>query len=93
MVASLKISQKSKIKSLKACKILKKILEDFEPKATHKKTEAMKKNIYQKPAMRVVKIQHQQHLLAGSVRTLSTNLDDDDEIEYTGTISEKISNE
>ena len=41
---------------------MKKILEDFEPKATHKKTEAMKKQAYMKPAMRVVKIQHAQML-------------------------------
>ena len=44
----------------------------------------MNKKHYQKPAMQVVMLQHQQTLLAGSVRTLSTNLDTEDEIEYTG---------
>ena len=35
--------------------------------------------------MRVVMLQHQQTLLAGSeIRSVSTNLDDDDVIEYTG---------
>ena len=34
--------------------------------ATHKNNKTMKKNDYQKPAMQVVKIQHSQHLLAGS---------------------------
>ncbi|MBQ8064565.1 MAG: hypothetical protein IJ200_02790 [Prevotella sp.] len=38
----------------------------------------MKKNNYQKPTMNVVLLQHQSHLLAGSVQTLSTNLDDED---------------
>ena len=67
---------------------MKKILEDFEPKATHKKTEAMKKNIYQKPAMRVVQLQHQSHLLAGSVAgvqsTGGTDWDDDDAFGFGG---------
>ncbi len=33
----------------------------------------MKKQAYQKPAMRVVKIQHQQHLLAGSIENVNSN--------------------
>ena len=40
----------------------------------------MKKKEYQKPAMRVVKLQQQAHLLAGSIfTTTSTNLADEDE--------------
>ena len=40
----------------------------------------MKKKEYQKPAMRVVKLQQQARLLAGSIfTTTSTNLTDEDE--------------
>ena len=40
----------------------------------------MKKKEYQKPAMRVVKLQQQAPLLAGSIfTTTSTNLADEDE--------------
>ena len=39
----------------------------------------MNKKEYQKPTMNVVLLQHQAHLLAGSVQTLSTNLDDDED--------------
>jgi hypothetical protein len=40
----------------------------------------MKKKEYQKPAMRVVKLQQQARLLAGSIfTTTSTNLADEDE--------------
>ena len=40
----------------------------------------MKKNVYQKPEMLVVQLQHQTHLLAGSgFKTLSTNVDDDED--------------
>ena len=42
----------------------------------------MKKKEYQKPAMRVVKLQQQAHLLAGSIfTTTSTNFADEDEDE------------
>ena len=34
--------------------------------ATHKNNSAMNKKHYQKPAMQVVMLQHQQHLLSGS---------------------------
>ena len=38
----------------------------------------MNKKIYMKPTMNVVKIQHQAHLLAGSITGTNTNLDDGD---------------
>ena len=46
----------------------------------------MNKKDYQKPAMRVVLLQHQQHLLAGSgtFTTTSTNLDDGDDFIFGG---------
>ena len=50
---------------------MKKILEDFEPKATPKNKEAMKKE-YMKPTMKVVKIQHQSHILVDSVHNLNS---------------------
>ena len=39
----------------------------------------MKKNS-QKPAMNVVLLQHQSHLLAGSIQSFSTNLNDDEDL-------------
>jgi len=47
----------------------------------------MNKKDYQKPAMRVVLLQHQQHLLAGSIFTTTrTNLADegDEDLIYGG---------
>ena len=46
----------------------------------------MNKKDYQKPAMRVVLLQHQQHLLAGSygVNSVVSNLDDPDDIIFAG---------
>ena len=38
----------------------------------------MKKKEYMKPEQRVVLLQHRTMLLSGSVRSLSTNIDDDD---------------
>ena len=64
-------------------KILNKILEDFE-RSDPKNIIAMKKNNYQKPEMNVVLLQHQAHLLSGSIQTLNTNLDTEDELEFTG---------
>ena len=34
--------------------------------------------------MRVVLLQHQQHLLSGSIQTFSANLEDEDEIDFGG---------
>ena len=47
----------------------------------------MNKKDYQKPAMRVVKVQHQQHLLAGSgyvVNSVDSNLDDEEDLIFGG---------
>ena len=46
----------------------------------------MNKKDYQKPAMRVVLLQHQQHLLDGSygVNSVDSNLDDEDDIIFGG---------
>ena len=44
----------------------------------------MKKN-YQKPAMRIVTVQHHQHLLAGSlqsVESIQSNLDDESDVMF-----------
>ena len=59
-------------------KILKKILEDFEPKATQNITTMKRK--YDKPTMKVVVLQQSTQLLAGSVRGLSNNADLNEEI-------------
>lgn len=42
----------------------------------------MIKKDYQKPTMKIVLLQHQSHLLTGSVQSLSSNLDD--ELYYDG---------
>jgi len=43
----------------------------------------MIKKEYMKPTMRVVKVQHQSHILAGSLRSVkSTGLDDEDDLQY-----------
>ena len=46
----------------------------------------MNKKDYQKPAMRVVLLQHQQHLLAGSygVNSVDSNLEDEDDFIFGG---------
>ena len=45
----------------------------------------MKKKEYQKPAMRVAKLQQQARLLAGSIFTTTrTNLADDEDLIYVG---------
>ena len=45
----------------------------------------MKKKEYQKPAMRVVKLQQQARLLTGSIfTTTSTNLADEEDLIYGG---------
>lgn len=46
----------------------------------------MNKKDYQKPAMRVVLLQHQAQLLVGSgtFTTISTNLEGEDDIEFGG---------
>ena len=41
----------------------------------------MKKN-YQKPAMRIVTVQHHQHLLAGSLQRVQSNLDDESDVMF-----------
>ena len=45
---------------------------DFEPKATHKKKEAMKKQTYQKPELRVVKIQQTRMLCLSGVTDVNS---------------------
>ena len=43
----------------------------------------MIKKEYMKPTMRVVKVQHQSHILAGSLRSVkSSGLDDEDDLQY-----------
>ena len=43
----------------------------------------MIKKEYMKPTMRVVKVQHQSHILAGSLRSVkSSGLDNEDDLEY-----------
>ncbi|MBQ8065107.1 MAG: hypothetical protein IJ144_01515 [Prevotella sp.] len=43
----------------------------------------MIKKEYMKPTMRVVKVQHQSHILAGSLRSVkSSGLDDEDDLLY-----------
>ena len=43
----------------------------------------MIKKEYIKPTMRVVKLQHQSHILAGSLRSVkSSGLDSEDDFEY-----------
>lgn len=45
----------------------------------------MIKKEYMKPTMRVVKVQHQSHILAGSLRSVkSSGLDDEDDLQYEG---------
>ena len=72
------------LKEKRFCKILKKILEDFEPKATHKNNTNMKKE-YMKPEQRVVELQHKTHLLQAS--QASTNLAPEDDLDITDTPS------
>ena len=46
----------------------------------------MKRKDYQKPTMRVVKLQHRTYMLTGSPLTsTSTNLDEEDDIDISGT--------
>ena len=46
----------------------------------------MIKKEYMKPTMWVVKVQHQSHILAGSLRSVkSSGLDNEDDLEYDDT--------
>ena len=77
------------LKEKRFCKILKKILEDFEPKATHKKNTNMKKE-YMKPEQRVVELRHRTQLLTGSGlgRSVTTQgVDEGDEFTIDNTPS------
>jgi hypothetical protein len=43
----------------------------------------MKKKVYQKPTINVVKLQHQTHILAGSIQTLRGHAQSGEETEDT----------
>ena len=45
----------------------------------------MTKKEYMKPTMQVVKVQHQSHILAGSLRSVkSSGLDSENDLQYDG---------
>lgn len=44
----------------------------------------MNKKAYMKPQQRIIELQHRTHLLQASMRSVSTNLDDEDEFIFGG---------